>query len=58
MAMLDAPDAELAPHLEQLRRSLDAMQENHKQVQGVDEAARDALVALDNVLHKHASVQQ
>jgi hypothetical protein len=33
-SVLDAPDAELAPILEQLRRSLENMQGNHRQGNG------------------------
>ncbi|KAF3046087.1 hypothetical protein E8E12_010964 [Didymella heteroderae] len=55
---LDAPDAELAPILEQLRRSLENMQGNHAQVEGIDNAVTRAQTALDNVLFSHASAQQ
>jgi hypothetical protein len=57
-ALLDAPDAELAPVLEQLRRSLENTQGNHAQVEGVDDAMQDAQAALDEVLFRHASAQQ
>jgi len=57
-SMIDAPDAEIAPLVEQLRRSLGYMQGNQAQVDGIDEAMRDAHVALDDVLFKHASAQQ
>ncbi|KAF2659425.1 hypothetical protein K491DRAFT_194934 [Lophiostoma macrostomum CBS 122681] len=57
-SMLDTPDSELAPLLEQLRRSLESMQGNHAQVEGIDGAVRDAQVALDDVLFKHAIAQQ
>lgn len=56
--VLDEPDAELAPILEQLRRSLENMQGNHAQVEGIDEAMAHARTALDNVLFRHASAQQ
>lgn len=55
---LDAPGAELAPILEQLRRSLENMQGNHMQVEGVDGAMTDAQTALDDVLFRHGSSQQ
>lgn len=55
---MDTPDPELAPFLEQLRRSLENMQGNHEQVGGMNEAMRDAQAALDEVLFKHASAQQ
>lgn len=57
-AMLDAPDSELAPLLEQLRRNLETMQGNHAQVEGIDEAVRDAQVALDDMVFNHASATQ
>jgi fructose-specific component phosphotransferase system IIB-like protein len=57
-ALLDAPDAELAPVLGLLRRSLENMQGNHVQVEGVDDAMQDAQAALDEVLFRHASAQQ
>lgn len=56
--LLDAPDDELASVLEQLRRSLENMQGNHAQVDGIDGAMRDAQAALDDVLFRHASAQQ
>lgn len=56
--MLDTPDSKLAPLLERLRRNLETMQGNHAQVDGIDEAVREARVALDDVLFKHASAQQ
>ena len=56
--MVDTPDPELAPLVEQLRRSLENMQGNHEQVAGIDEAMRDAQTALDEVLFKQASAQQ
>ncbi|KAF2190810.1 hypothetical protein K469DRAFT_393028 [Zopfia rhizophila CBS 207.26] len=58
MSSLEAPDPELAPLLGQLRRSLESMQANHAQVQGIDETMKDAEMALDDVLFKHASAQQ
>lgn len=57
-SVLDARDAELAPVLEQLRRSLENMQGNHAQVEGIDEAMTHAQTALDDVIFKHASAQQ
>ena len=57
-SVLDAPDAELAPILEQLRRSLENMQGNHAQIEGIDEAMAHAQTALDDVLFRHASAQQ
>ncbi|KAF1978030.1 hypothetical protein BU23DRAFT_654267 [Bimuria novae-zelandiae CBS 107.79] len=58
ISMIDTPDSDLAPHLEQLRRSLEDMQGNHEQVAGVDVGIRNAQVALDHVLFKHASAEQ
>ncbi|KAF2848840.1 hypothetical protein T440DRAFT_469909 [Plenodomus tracheiphilus IPT5] len=55
---LDTPDAELAPVLAQLRRSLENMQGNHAQVKGIDEALSRAQAALDDVLFRHASAVQ
>lgn len=55
---LETPDGELAPILEQLRRSLENMQGNHGQVEGINEAMTDAQAALDDVIFKQASVQQ
>lgn len=55
---LDAPDNELAPVLEQLRRSLENMQGNHAQVQGLDTAMGEARAALDDMLFRHASATQ
>jgi len=57
-ALLDAPDAELAPVLAQLRKSLENMQGNHAQVEGVDDAMQDAQAALDDVLFRHVNAQQ
>jgi hypothetical protein len=57
-ALLDAPDAELAPILEQLQRSLENMQGNHAHVDGINGALREAQAALDDVLFRHASAQQ
>jgi hypothetical protein len=56
--MLDTPDDELAPLLEQLRRSLESMQGNHEQVAGINEAMGEAQAALDDVLFRHASARQ
>jgi hypothetical protein len=58
VSMLDAPESELARHVEQLRRSLEDMQGNHEQVAGMEEGIRDTQVALDEVLFKHASAEQ
>jgi hypothetical protein len=57
-ALLDAPDAELAPVLDQLQRSLENMQGNHVHVDGIDGALKEAQAALDDVLFRHASAQQ
>jgi hypothetical protein len=57
-SMLDAPDPELAPLLERLRRNLETMQGNHAQVDGIDGAVKAAQVALDDVLFRHAEAQQ
>ncbi|ORY11638.1 CENP-Q, a CENPA-CAD centromere complex subunit-domain-containing protein [Clohesyomyces aquaticus] len=56
--VLDAPDADLAPVLDQLRRSLESIQGNRMQVEGISEAMQDAEAALDDVLFKHATAQQ
>lgn len=56
--LLDTPDAELAPVLEQLQRSLENMQGNHAHVEVINESMRDARAALDDVLFTHASAQQ
>lgn len=57
-SLINTPDSELEPLFEQLRRSLESMQGNHAQVEGVSEAVRQAQVALDDVLFKHAGAQQ
>jgi hypothetical protein len=57
-SMLDDPDPELTPLLEQLRRSLESMQGNHEQVASINEAMRNAEAALDDVVFRHASAQQ
>jgi len=57
-SMLDTPDSELAPLVEQLRRSLKNMQGNQAQVDGIDDAVVKAHVALDDMLFKHTSAQQ
>ena len=57
-SLFDVPNAELAPIIEQLRRSLENMHGNHAQVEGIDEAMTRAQMALDDVLFGHASVQQ
>ncbi|KAJ4994455.1 hypothetical protein SVAN01_00284 [Stagonosporopsis vannaccii] len=54
---LDAPNAELVPILDQLRRSLENMKSNHVQVRGIDQATRDAKTALDDFLFRHTSTQ-
>ncbi|OCL12131.1 hypothetical protein AOQ84DRAFT_360907 [Glonium stellatum] len=56
--LLDNPDPELAPLLDQLRNHLESMQANHSQIQGIENAMKDAQVALDNMLFKHMSPQQ
>jgi hypothetical protein len=56
--LLDAPDDELAPVLEQLQRSLENMQGNHAHVDGINAALKEAQAALDDVLFRHASAQQ
>ncbi|KAF2447269.1 hypothetical protein P171DRAFT_384508 [Karstenula rhodostoma CBS 690.94] len=58
VSMVDTPDSDLVPQLEQLRRSLESMQGNHEQVGGIDVGMRNAQVALDDVLFKHASAEQ
>ncbi|KAE8867904.1 hypothetical protein PTNB29_01815 [Pyrenophora teres f. teres] len=55
---LDAPDNHLAPVLEQLRRSLENMQGNHAQVEGLDTAMGAARAALDDMLFRHANAAQ
>lgn len=57
-SLLDAPGSEFAPVLEQLRRSLENMQSNHAQIEGINEAMNDAQAALDSVLFKNTSAQQ
>jgi hypothetical protein len=57
-ALLDAPDAELAPVLEQLQRSLENMRGNHVHVDGINGALKEAQAAVDNVLFRNASAQQ
>ncbi|KAF2258601.1 hypothetical protein CC78DRAFT_537659 [Lojkania enalia] len=51
-------DPDIGDMLEQLRRSLETMQSNHAQVEGIDEAMRGAQAALDDVLYRRASAQQ
>ncbi|KAF2639246.1 hypothetical protein P280DRAFT_56687 [Massarina eburnea CBS 473.64] len=58
LADVDSPDVELAPLLEQLRRSLESLQGNHEQVAGIDEALLNATAALDEVLFRHARAPQ
>lgn len=55
---LDAPDADLAPILDQLRRSLENMQGNHEQLDSIGLSMTDAQSALDDVLFRHSSVLQ
>ena len=55
---LDAPDAELAPILNQLRRSLGNMQGNHEQLDSIGLYMTDAQSALDDVLYRHSSALQ
>jgi hypothetical protein len=57
-SVLEAPSAELAPILDQLRRSLENMQGNHRQVGGIDKAMTHARTALDDVLFRQTSAQQ
>lgn len=57
-ALLATPDAELAPVLEQLRRSLENMQGNHTHVDGIRGALRDTQAALGEILFRNASAQQ
>lgn len=57
-SLLETSDSELAPVLDQIRRSLEHMQSNHTQVEGIDEAMRDARAALDDVLFRHTDAQQ
>jgi hypothetical protein len=56
-SLFDDPDPKLAPLLDQLRDHLESMQASHAQVQGIDNAMKDAQVALDDVLFKHMSPQ-
>ncbi|KAG9185745.1 hypothetical protein G6011_07076 [Alternaria panax] len=58
LSLLDTPDDDLAPVLGQLRRSLESMQGNHAQIEGLDTAMRDAQAALDDVLFRHAGAAQ
>jgi len=57
-SLLNTPDPELAPLIQQLRRGLESMRDNHTQVQGVQDAVRRARVELDDVLFAHASSGQ
>lgn len=57
-AFAEEADDDLAVVLDQLQRSLESMQSNHTQVEGIDEAMLDARTALDEVLFRHASAQQ
>jgi hypothetical protein len=58
LALLETPDDDLAPVLEQLRRSLENMQGNHAQVEGLDVEMGDAQAALDEILFRNASAAQ
>ena len=58
LSLLDAPDDNLASVLEQLRRSLENMQGNHAQVEGLDEAMAGAQASLDDILFRHADAAQ
>lgn len=58
VSMMDAPDADLAPHLEQLRRSLEDMQGNHEQVAGMEVGIGEAQAALDDMVFKRASAEE
>lgn len=58
MHLLETDDEELGPLLEQLRRSLENMHNNHAQIEDIDEAMKDAHAALDDVLFRHATTQQ
>jgi hypothetical protein len=51
----DNTDPDLAPVLEQLRRSLESMQGNHVQVEGIEETIRNTRMALGGVLSKRSS---
>jgi len=55
---LDAADNHVAAVLEQVRRSLENMQGNHAQVEGLATAMGDARAALDDVLFRHANAAQ
>ncbi|KAF2463461.1 uncharacterized protein BDR25DRAFT_245676 [Lindgomyces ingoldianus] len=57
-AMLDAPGPDIAPLIGQLRRSLESLQDNHEQVEGIHEAMQNVQAALDGFLFKHASSPQ
>ncbi|KAI4933441.1 uncharacterized protein J4E92_003108 [Alternaria infectoria] len=57
-SLLDAPDDDLAPVLAQLQRSLESMQGNHTQVEGLDMTITDAQAVLDDVLFRHAGAAQ
>ncbi|KAF5853866.1 hypothetical protein GGP41_006628 [Bipolaris sorokiniana] len=58
LSSLDSPDSDLGPVLEQLKRSLKNMQNNHIQVEGLDTAIGNAQAALDDVLFRHANAAQ
>lgn len=58
VSLIDTPESDLTPHLEQLRKSLESMQGNHEQVSGMDTGMVDAQVALDDVLWRNASAEQ
>ena len=57
-SLFDDPDPDLAPLLDQLRNHLESMQASHAQVRGIENAMKDAQVALDDVLFKYTSPQQ
>lgn len=58
LSSLDSPDDQVGPVLEQLRRSLKNMQNNHRQLEGLDTAMGNAQAALDDVLFRHANAAQ
>ncbi|OCK77723.1 hypothetical protein K432DRAFT_384432 [Lepidopterella palustris CBS 459.81] len=57
-SIFENPDPDLAPLLDQLRNHIESMQANHIQVHGIHDAMKDARVALDDVLFRHASLRQ
>ncbi|KAF2712148.1 hypothetical protein K504DRAFT_464246 [Pleomassaria siparia CBS 279.74] len=58
MSRVNAPESDMAPLVEQLRRSLGQMQGNQAEVDGMDEALRHTHAVLDDMMFKHASAQQ